>query len=386
MRKVGRDRSTAEPLRVLHVLEATLGGTRRYIEDLAAATSKMPVKMALAYSTLRADSNFKMALERVQEAGWATYDVPMVRGLSLFRDLGGIAALMVTMRRFRPNVVHCHSAKAGGLGRLAACLTRPRPLVYYSPHALPVAIGGPYMRLERILARITDRFIAVSGSEGDQIAASGIGARQIDIVSPAIDCTYWSPRDRNDARQRLDIDPSSLVIVGVGRLTAQKDPLTFVRMISVMKSSHPGTHGMWVGDGELRGQLEQEIQRLGLRDDFNVVGWQEDVRPYIAAANIIVSTARYESFGYAVPEAMAMGRAVVGTDITGTTDIIPQVDPYLLFSAGHPEDAARKVAAVIEVPGKADELGILGRRFVETEFSIDRMASRLAVLYQLAGG
>jgi glycosyltransferase involved in cell wall biosynthesis len=246
-------------------------------------------------------------------------------------------------------------------------------------------MGGPYMRLERILARITDRFVAVSASEGDQISVSGIGAKRIDIVSPAIDCTYWSPRARNEARQLLDINHFSPVVVGVGRLTAQKDPLTFVRMISVIKNSHPGTRGIWVGDGELRGQVEQEIERLDLLNDFDVVGWQEDVRPYIAAANIVVSTAKYESFGYVVPEAMAMGRAAVGTDITGTKDILPKVDLALLFPAGDSEEAARRVAAVIEVPGKADELGIVGRRFVESEFSIDRMASRLAVLYQLAG-
>lgn len=125
MRTVGRDSGNRQPLRVLHVLEATLGGTRRYIEDIAAATAGMPVEMALAYSTIRADGNFKLSLERIQKAGWVTYLCrwPMLMNQVLGATRNELIAKILAER----NTNHQQSTSVPS-GRVWSCHTRPARL------------------------------------------------------------------------------------------------------------------------------------------------------------------------------------------------------------------------------------------------------------------
>jgi hypothetical protein len=99
-------------LRVLHVLEATLGGTRRYIEDIAVTTADAPLEQGLVYGTSRSDSAFGPFLERVRETGWflAPIDV-MRRPVNAMNDARAVAQVRRRIGDFRPHVLHVHSAK-----------------------------------------------------------------------------------------------------------------------------------------------------------------------------------------------------------------------------------------------------------------------------------
>src|SRR5688500_6152728 len=109
----------ATRLRVLHILEATLGGTRRYLEDIALATAAADVDMGLVFGTRRADANFNAALKTFYDCGWWCRPVDMRRAVSL-SDVAAVVSVRRVIRAFSPDLIHCHSAKAGAIGRLAA--------------------------------------------------------------------------------------------------------------------------------------------------------------------------------------------------------------------------------------------------------------------------
>jgi glycosyltransferase involved in cell wall biosynthesis len=240
------------------------------------------------------------------------------------------------------------------------------------------------MTIERLLGVVTDRFVAVSTSEKEQILSSGIRTTDIDVVWPSINCDYWKPIQRASARESLGIGRDRRVVVGIGRLSHQKDPSTFVRVIGELRARYPDVCGVWVGGGELREQLSDEVTSLDLTANVTVTGWQTDVRPYIASSDLLLSTARYESFGYVVPEALAMERTVVGTDITGTRDILPAVDPILSFQAGDYESASRIILELLDAPARLERIGKAGSRFVKAHFDVDRMSSRISLLYDVS--
>src|ERR1700679_1352365 len=98
-----------EPIRVLHVLEATLGGTLRYMENIAAATEDTQIVFGLAYGSARADSRLQPLLERARAMGWLTYPIDMRREIGPRNDFSAFVKLRQAIGRFKPHILHCHS-------------------------------------------------------------------------------------------------------------------------------------------------------------------------------------------------------------------------------------------------------------------------------------
>ena len=158
-------------MRVLHVMECTIGGTRRHLVDLALGQRAAGLEVDVVVSTLR-DLDFPPDLDRLRDAGVWVHVLDMVRAPSLQLDLRHLGALKALLRERRPEVVHAHSSKAGVLGRQASISTGVGRRVY-TPHTFAFlfrALFGPakralYRGLERHYAKHTDRFVAVAASE-----------------------------------------------------------------------------------------------------------------------------------------------------------------------------------------------------------------------------
>ena len=196
-----RDLRVKNPIRVLHVLEATLGGTLRYMENIAAATEDTQIVFGLAYGSARADSRLQPLLERARAMGWLTYPIDMRREIGPRNDFSAFVKLRQAIGRFKPHILHCHSSKAGALGRAAASSRLRRPIRLYSPAAIAAPLGAKYLEIEKMLARYTDRFVAVSDSERADIVGWSLAEQSsVDVVYPWIDLEYFKPSSRHHAR------------------------------------------------------------------------------------------------------------------------------------------------------------------------------------------
>ncbi len=371
---------------VLHVLEATLGGTRQYLDDLAAATRGLPLRMGLVHATERSDEGFAGALDRIRDAGWETWTLPMVRPVRPWQDLRAAATLRRLIRQLRPDVVHCHSSKAGGVGRMAVSLSSDRPWMIYSPHALAANSNRVYLAAEKILARWTDSWAAISDSERDEIEEFGLGrADRIDVVYPTIDTERFRPADTAEARREVGLGPEPLIL-GIGRFIHQKDPVGFVRVVERARAREPRLRAVWIGEGPMQGEVERAVAEAGLGDVIRIEPWKLDVRPWVAAADLLVSTARFESFGYVVAEGMAMGKPVVASRITGTVDVVQEEPAELLYPPADYDAAAALVVDLLADPGLRERYGRAGVTRIRRVFSREAMADRLIRAYSRAPG
>ena len=167
-------------MKVLLVLEATLGGTGRHILDLASGLLEQGVEVTLIYSVLRADRNFLMGLEDLQLApGFQSHAIAITRAVT-FSDVASYSELWRYVRDHGPfDVIHAHSTKAGFLARLL--LNRGRARVVYTPHGLMTLnpeLTGVRRRavcaLEALLALRSDAVVPVSKSERGCAIESGI--------------------------------------------------------------------------------------------------------------------------------------------------------------------------------------------------------------------
>ncbi len=382
MRNPGNASHTpVRPIHALHVLEATAGGTMRFMENIADATEGINVVCGFAYGTSRADSRLEPFLKRIRERGWETFPIDMRREINLFKDFASLQQLRRVVRTFSPDIIHCHSSKAGALGRAAAMLQATSPLRIYSPHALAVPLGDKYLAIEKLLSRHTERFIAVSESERKQILDFSLAeSPRVDVIYPSIDFEHFKPASREEARQVLGLG-SNPTVVSIGRLTAQKDPDSFVAIMKRLHARRPDVRGIWVGSGEDEKRFHEKVAAAGLSEVISTVSWLHDVRTHIAAADVFLSTSRFESFGYVTAEALAMHLPAVASDVTGTRDIMRDELQEWLFKPGDYDRAADLLFRLIDDGELASKVGQLGRQLMMRCFSTERMRDSLIKVY-----
>jgi glycosyltransferase involved in cell wall biosynthesis len=371
------------PLRVLQVLEATLGGTRRYLDNVFDALGSGPDN-GLAYSLDRADTEFLRLLERLRDAGWSLFAIGMRRSIEPKNDLACVLQLRSIYRSFKPDVVHAHASKAGAIARIATIGMRQRPRIVYSPHAIGVNLGWIYRPIEHLLSLRLDALSAVTNGEREELRSLKLlPSGKVHVVVPAICAETYAPLDREAARAQLKLAEGPIV-VACGRLTKQKDPLFFVDFVAALRNRYEGVCGIWVGDGELRAVMEDRIKATGLKDILTITGWQDDVRPYIAAANIFISTSIYESFGYVTAEAIAMNRPVVASAITGTTDVVTTDVEDQLYRVKDIGAAVLLAERLLTDGSFAASVAERGRTQLLRSFSTDAMRLGLDSVYMAA--
>lgn len=369
--------------RVLQILEATLGGTRRYLEDVFIAVGAGS-QNGLVYSLDRADHGFLKLLARLRCAGWQLFELDMRRSMELTRDFGCVRELRNIFRAFQPDVVHAHASKAGAITRLATFGMKSRPAVVYSPHSISVRLGWVYRVIEHALSGQVDVLAAVTTSERDELRSLKlVPLERIRVIPPSIRAGEFTPRDRAEARKALGM-PGGPLLVAVGRLVEQKDPLAFVDLIAKLRARFRGLRAIWVGDGQLRRAMEQRIAQLNLKGVLVVTGWVHEANVYLAASDIVVSTSLFESFGYATAEAFAMRRPVVASAVTGTVDVINGDAPELLYSCRDLVAAARLVETLLLDTRRASALAFRGRKHVLASFSTEETRRALTAAYAAA--
>jgi glycosyltransferase involved in cell wall biosynthesis len=369
-------------LQVLHVLEGTAGGLRRHVLDLIRALSEFGLRQGLVYSARRADQAFWTGLPQLESLGVQTYQIDMTRPISPVADAVAAVQVYRIMRGTRPTVLHLHSSKAGGIGRLVALLF-PGVQVVYSPHASAANISRFYAAIERFLGHLrTTRLIAGSPSEHEELARLG-------FVNPRrladIECGLDHQEVLSDADDSVEVPlPPGRLILSAGRLSDQKNPdLLFDASLRLL-TEFPDVSCVWVGDGELRGPLQSRVDRAAVGHRWVITGWVRNPYPLLRKASVFVLPSRYESFGYVTLEAMILGKPVVATNVTGSRDLVKSGMTGYLVDPGDVDGLVEAIATILKDPGLAAQLGRAGAAQAE-RFTLSRMAKAAVTVYRELG-
>ena len=186
------------------------------------------------------------------------------------------------------------------------------------------------------------------------------------------------------ARRELGIPEDGRLIAAAGRFSPQKGFSYLVDALPEVLLSFPDVHLMLIGEGELRGDLERQIERLDVRDRVHLPGYRRDVPRLLAASDLFVLPSLYEGLPNVMLEAMAAGIPVVATSVNGVPEVIEDgVCGYLIppKSTRHIESALR---ALLGNWARAEEIGEAGRRRVESKFTVERMVDRVERVFRNA--
>lgn len=175
-----------------------------------------------------------------------------------------------------------------------------------------------------------------------------------------------------------------LRLVSIGRFVEQKGQMTLIRALA---RAPAGLHLTLVGDGPMRGALEQAIAAAGPGAQVTLTGWldQAGVRDRIAAADALVMPSFAEGLPMVIMEAMAMARPVIATQIAGIPELVLPGQTGWLVPAGDEEALAKAIAELAATPRPVRaEIGLAGRARALDRHDIDAQARRLAAHFDEA--
>ncbi|HLL67324.1 MAG TPA: glycosyltransferase [Micromonosporaceae bacterium] len=297
-------------------------------------------------------------------------------------DARALADLVAQMRRFRPHIVHTHTAKAGVLGRMAALLARVPVRVHtFHGHLLhgyfPPAKTWLVTAAERGLARHTDHLVAVGDRVRDDLLQAGIGrATQYSVIAPG---TVLKPLpDRLRARRLLGLPAHGPVVACVGRVTGIKRPDRLVAAARAVRHAVPGTTFVVCGDGDRLEETRRAAADLG--NTMRFTGWRADVETVYAAADIAILTSDNEGTPVSLIEAALAGLPAVATRVGSVADVVTDQVTGLLCRTDA-DDLARQTVRLLRDDALRERLGRQARALAADRFAGQRLVADTDRLY-----
>jgi len=306
------------------------------------------------------------------------------------QDSRALAELASIARRFKPDLIHTHTAKAGFLGRSAGVLAvRPRPALVHTfhGHVLEGYFGAAktrvYRDLERTLAKRTDCLIGVSRQTVDDLVRLGVAPpEKFRVIPLGLDLSAFSSLEPRDGRLReeLGVPEDRMLLAFVGRIVPIKRVDLLLRAFARAHDRGAPVHLAIVGDGETRGDLERLAVDLGAGNAVSWLGYRRDLERVAAAAEVAVLSSDNEGTPVWLIESAAGGLPAIATDVGGTSNVVTPETGILV----PPDDEEALAGAIAELAGNRDRRRAMGERaraHVLERYSVERLIGDIDELY-----
>lgn len=360
--------------RVVHVVESTVyGGAERAVLTLMTATDRSQWEPVLFHHDAPA---LAPLVDGARAAGLTTVAVPvMPPGFTGVRRIPGLAR---RFRRIRPDVAHLHLTWPLGCQYqlIAARLARVPKVVATVHLSLHLTLGRRVMVQQRLLTKLMEGIIAVSGHTRDALVTDlGWPAEKITVVPNAVPLDHPGPQLPTLGEE---LAPGALVVALVpGRMVPQKGHrylLEAARQVS-------GVRFLLAGDGPDRPLLEGLATELQISDRVRFLGQRNDVPELMAVSDLVVVPSLFEGWPLVVLEAMAAGRAIVSTRIGGIVEMIRDGENGVLVEPADPAALAAAIRDLAADPGRRDRLGAAARATALSSFSVEMMWRAVETVY-----
>nr|WP_256586834.1 glycosyltransferase family 4 protein [Pseudomonas sp. A46] len=241
-----------------------------------------------------------------------------------------------------------------GYGALGLVRQRYRRLPIIDLNHMEEAWGGggfPSRAVQHSAA--LDRHLVISAHLKDWLVSRGVDAQKVQVLRWFADTDRWKPNleVRSRVRKQLCISEHDVLIAYAGRICRQKRPEIFVASLKMLIDRGIAVSAVVLGDGELSGDLREELKRSGLEEYVRMLGWrsEEGVREWFQAADIFFLPSAAEGIALVLYEAMAAGVAVVAAKVGGQAELVTPDCGFLV----------ERSDSVTEVRRYADCLGML---------------------------
>ncbi len=171
-------------------------------------------------------------------------------------------------------------------------------------------------------------------------------------------------------RDELGIAPSTPLVLAIGRLHLQKRFDLLFDTFAIVRKSVPDALLLVAGHGRLGADLDDRVERLGLRDAVRLVGFRRDIPALLSAADCLALSSDFEGLPMVILEAMAAARPVVSTAVGSIDAQIDDGRTGMLVPRGDADALAAALVRVLTLPDRGRALGRAAREKVQAEFPL----------------
>ncbi|WP_455667104.1 glycosyltransferase family 4 protein [Phocaeicola sp.] len=360
-------------IRLLHVAQCA-GGVDCYLHMLLAHMDKNRFVHILVCSSDYPRDKYENLVDQFIQ-------IEMCNSLSFIKDVKSVRMVRGLIKCYHPDIIYCHSSKAGGIGRIANIGTGI-PVVY-NPHGWAFNMKGSklksliYLWIEKLLSPLTTRYINISNYEKLSAIENRVDkASKMKIIFNGIDIDAVDKALESSVvtRASLNIPDEAYLIGMVGRISQQKAPDIFVRVAAVLKNILPNAYFMIVGDGDQRYEIENLIKDTGLDGRVTITGWVNNPVAYSNLFDQAVLLSRWEGFGLVLVEYMKLGKPIVATEVDAIPDLIVDHENGLLVEMDNVEQVVNAITEIINNDELKSKLTTNGMMRVKALFNVQRVA------------
>lgn len=359
------------PLRLAYLLTRsdTIAGVQVHVRDLAEA-------MTLAGHEVRVFVGGAGPLvDQLHARGVQSVTLDRLKRELGPRDLPAFLEIRHALKEFQPDLLSCHSSKAGILGRLAG-RTLGIPTVF-TAHGWAFADGVPkrqrtlYAGIERAMAPLAARLISVSNKDREL-------AQRLRVGRPDQHLTIHNAVHDVAPEHIANPGAESPVIVSVARLDRQKDHALLFRALAQLDTA---PKVLLVGDGPLGDELQSLADSAGLADSVEFLGLRHDIPELLAGAQIYALVSHWEGLPRSIIEALRAGLPVIASDVGGVSELVRPQENGVLVTQGDVAGLVHALEDLLSSSTRRRAMGSASRDLYLQGFTFPRVFAETAAVY-----
>ncbi|MCP4749998.1 MAG: glycosyltransferase [Proteobacteria bacterium] len=282
------------------------------------------------------------------------------------------------------DIVHTHAFATLFIGYVGARLARV-PIVLHGEHGIFYADKFRRIMMQKILFRLVDGVITVSGDLKHRLAKTfNVGEDLFQPIINGVDLDKFSVADvstRNRLRASLGAPEDACLIGSVGRLVDVKRFDLLIDGLAALRRNGSNIHMIIIGDGPLRSDLQERIDKERMNDHFFLAGRKDNVNDYLSALDIFALTSDFEGISNTILEAMAVGLPVIASNVGGNPEIVSGGRTGLLFEAGDVDQFKEVANRLILDNALREKMGAAARNDIIRQFNLKRMVKEYEQAY-----
>ena len=369
-----------ENSKILYIVtQSEFGGAQRYILDLA---TNLPIEHY--HVAVAAGGNGEL-FAKLKEKNIRTYQLKnLVREINPIKDLKAYFEIKKLLKKSKPDVLHLNSSKAGVLGAVAGRHAGIKKIIY-TVHGfvfnepLPWWKKQIYLWTEKFSTRYKDKLICVSEFDRQVGIKNKIKPKKLITINNGVD--KLAILDKQTARTKLNLPIDKKIIGTIAHFYPTKGLFYLIQAAQVVVKQFPQTIFAIIGDGQLKNQLEHEINKLNLKNNFLLLGSKQKAGQYVSAFDIYVSSSVKEGFPFSILEAMAAGLPIASTNVGGIPEMIKDNVSGLLVESKSSDALAQALLKILQNKNLVKKLGSQAKIRVAQKFSLQKMIQETKKLY-----
>lgn len=356
--------------RILHISQSAGYGVTIYVETLIKGLTQNGFHQNLLGSRYYNKPKFQQIVNKL-------ITIPMNREVTI-KDLSTVLQCREIIKQEKPDIIYCHSAKAGIYGRLACIGTNIK--VIYNPHGWSFNMHCNelkrlfYKTIEILFSYITDKIICISEYERKSTPIL-IPKDKLVVIKNGINIEENKKLLEQNPITRNNIGiPSNAYVIGiVARISIQKGQDIFVRIAKEIKQKINNAYFIIVGGKSDDLPIEELIKENGLENSFHITGEITNAVQYVSLFDVAVLTSRWEGFGLVLPEYMIAQKPIVAFAVDAIPEIIHNEENGLLVKPENIDDFVKAILKLYNHPELVQRITHKASKEVIEKYDISRV-------------